>query len=244
MPSKCSLDNMLKSILSVGNEEQSMFYSPRVYSEQYNAVTSLLISTLVKQYPSNPMVVDMLDPFIRIDVLPVVNGYVDLPDEYRDILGSPYIFLNPEKNGECSCGNVELTPADFKNKMLKGGCQLAPMIIYPESEFIIRTKSSFQYPTWEKPIGFFSGKRQIKVCPVDIGRVGLMYVVNEKKYVYGYTSQPDDTYLFDINTTIESEWGSNAFEPIFKAMLALYSAYSKDMELNNWVQVLNERGIM
>ncbi len=237
---------MLKAILSVANEEQSMFYSPRIYSDQYNVVTSLLISTLVRAYPANPVVIDQLEPFVEIKLLPVTDGYVNLPEEYRDILGSPYIFTN--KKNDCECEKVEfeepLTANNFKVQILKGGCKIAPVIIYPESEFIERTDSTYDAPTWEAPIGFFSGKRQIKICPYDATKVAVMYAKKEKSYVYGYIPQPDDTFLFDINTTVESEWTSAAFTPIFNAMMSLYSAYSKDQELGNWAQILNEKGIM
>ncbi len=243
MASKCSLDNMLKYILSVANEEQSMFYSPRVYSDQYNVVTSLLISALVKAFPENPVVIDQLEPFIKIELLPVLNGYVDLPGDYRDILGSPYIFKKSDGNGECGKEIEPLTPQSFKVQTLKGGCNMRPVIIYPESEFIFRTDSTYDAPSWDAPIGFFSGKRQIKICPYDVSKVAVMYVRNENIYKYGYIMQPDDTFLFDQLTTDESEWGNNAFDPIFKALCALYSVYAKDQEMGNWSQILNERGI-
>lgn len=242
--SKCSLNNMLQAVLSVANEEQSMFYSPRVFSEQYNVVTSLLISALVKAYPISPVVIDQLEPFVEIKLLPVKDGYVDLPEDYRDILGSPYIFTNPKADGECGMAITEpLTPQTFRIQKLKGGCDLRPVIIYPESEFVFRTDSEYDKPSWDAPIGFFSGKKQIKVCPYDCNKVAVMYVRNEKKYLYGYITQPDDTFLYDINTSIESEWGSNAFEPIFKAMCALYSVYAKDQEMTNWTTFLSEKGI-
>lgn len=235
---------MLKAILSVANEEQSMFYSPRVYKDQYNVVTSLLISALVKAYLANPVVIDQLEPFVNIEIMPVVDGYVNLPEEYRDILGSPYIFGNPTKNGECNAEFEEpLTANNFKTQTLKGKCSLIPVTIYPESEFIYRTSSTYNYPTWEAPIGFFSGKKQIKVCPYDCTKVAIMYVKKEESYVYGYIVQPDDTFLFDPTTTVESLWTSASFTPIFTALTALYSAYSKDQELGAWAQILKERGI-
>lgn len=243
-PSKCSLDNMLKSVLSVANEEQSMFYSPRVFSEQYNVVTSLLISALVKSYPMNPMVIDQLEPFINIEIMPVKDGYVNLPEDYRNILGSPYVIANPKGNGECNAVIEEpLTAQTFKVQTLKGGCQLRPVIIYPESEFVMRTDSEYKQPTWEAPIGFFSGKRQIKICPYDATRIAIMFVRNEKKYNYGYIPQPDDTYLFDSSTTVESEWTSAAYEPIFKAMVSLYGIYSKDPDMTNWAAYLSKEGL-
>ena len=235
---------MLKAILSVANEEQSMFFSPRVYQDQYNAVTSLLISSLVKQYPANPVVIDQLEPFVNIEIMPVVNGYVNLPEEYRDILGSPYIFGNPKNDGECNDGFEEpLTPANFRTQTLRGKCNLRPVIIYPESEFIFRTDSTYDYPTWEAPIGFFSGSKQIKICPYDATKVAIMYVKKEESYVYGYITQPDDTFLFDPTTTVESLWSSAAFTPLFTGLMSLYSAYSKDQELGGWANLLKERGI-
>lgn len=242
--SKCSLNNMLISVLSVANQEQSMFYSPRIYSDQYNVVTSLLISALVKSYPLNPTVIDMLDPFVKIEIIPVKDGYVDLPEDYRDLLGSPYVFANPESNGECGSHIEPLTAQNFKNQILKGGCNLRAVIIYPESEFILRTRSTYDAPTWENPIGFFSGKRQIKVCPYNATKVAVMYVKKEEVYRYGYIVQPDDTFLFDATTTVESLWASSAFTPIFNAMLSLYSAYSKDQELGNWAQIITQQGIL
>lgn len=235
---------MLKAVLSVANEEQSMFYSPRIYSEQYNVVTSLLKSALVKAFPMNPMVIDQLEPFIDIQVMPVQDGYVTLPEDYCNILGSPYVISNPKS--DCECGTVieePLTAQTFKTQTLKGGCHLRPVVIYPESEFIERTDSEYKKPSWEAPIGFFSGKRQIKICPYDATRVFIMFVKNEKKYNYGYITQPDDTYLFDINTTVESEWTSAAFDPIFKAMVSLFAIYAKDPEMTNWAAFLSKEGL-
>lgn len=244
--SKCSLNNMLKAILSVANEEQSMFYSPRVYQDQYNAVTSLLISALVKAYPANPVVIDQLEPFVDIKLIQVKDGYVDLPEEYRDILGSPYIFGNPKNDGECKSTEFEepLTAQNFRKQTLKGGCNIRPVLIYPESEFIERCNSTYDAPTWEAPIGFFSGKKQIKICPYDASKVAVMYVKKEDSYIYGYIVQPDDTFLFDINTTVESLWTSASFTPIFNALCSLYSVYAKDGEMQGWTQYLAEKGIL
>lgn len=71
-----------------------------------------------------------------------------------------------------------------------------------------------------------------------------MYVRNEGVYRYGYITQPDDTFLFDATTTIESEWGSNSYTPIFNALCSLYAAYAKDQEMQNWSMILSEKGIL
>lgn len=244
MASSASIQNMLPAVLSVGNEEQSEFLSARVYTSQYNIVSSFLKSALVKAFPANPMVIDQLDPFIKIAILPVTDGFIELPPDYRDILGSPFMFINKESNCECGEELEPLTVENFKTQTLKGGCKARPIQILPESEFYYRTDSTYNFPSIENPIGYFAGKKRVKVCPYDIGKAGLMYVIEDVQYNYGYIMQPDDTYLFDPATTIESPWGSNVFEPMFKGLMALYSAYSKDQELSNWTQILKERGIL
>lgn len=238
------MDSMLRAILSVAKQEQSFFYPPYIYSEQRNIVESLLISELVKQYPNNQQVVDMITPFVEVAVINNTNGYIQLPDDYRNLLGAPVVFANPTSTGEC--GNIEepLTANTFKTKILKSGCSLNPIIILPQSEFAYRTTSLYDPPTWEEPIGEFIDSRKIKVCPYNITKVGVMYVSKETEVRYGYTTQPDDTYLYDLNTTVETQFDSNAYEPIFKAMLSLYSAYSKDQQIQNWSSLLKERGIL
>jgi hypothetical protein len=239
---KCSLDNMLQAVLSVANQEQSMFYSPRIYSDHFNVVTSLLLSELVKNYPKNPMLIDLIDPFVEVMQIPATNGYIQLPDNFRDILGSPVVFANPDNSGEC--GSTEpLTAQNFKTGILKAGCKLNPIVITSQSEFAYLTRSTYNAPNYENPIGYFSGKRQIKVCPFDVTKAGVMFARNEKVVRYGYIQQPDDTFIFDLATSIESEWGSNAFEPIFKALCSLYSAYARDPDLSNWAQIL-KNGIL
>lgn len=239
---KCGFNNLLKSLTAVGNFEQNSFYPPSIFEAHVNTITSLLISELVKVYPKSPSVIDMLDPFIKVDMIPATNGYIQLPEEYRDILGSPMIFANPESTGEC--GNIEpLTPQNFKVGVLKGGCRLNPVVIVPESEFAYLTRSTYNAPNYDNPIGYFSGKKQIRICPYDLTKVSVMYVRQEQSYRMGYITNPDDTYFIDPATTIDTEWTNASYTPILNALVALYGAWSRDNEMTTWSQVL-KNGIL
>lgn len=244
--SKCTLDGMLQSVLGVALQEQNMAYPPHIFQSQFNAVTSMLISALAKSYPDNPMVVDQLDPFVKFCMLPVKNGYVTLPEDYRNMLGSPYIFANPKQDGECGAAPQITTQQEMQVAQNKGQCKVNPLYIVSQAEFSERTKSTYNFPTHKTPIAYFSGKKQLKVCPYDLTRVAILYVVNEESYVYPYIVNPDDTYYFNATdpALVESQWNSNAFQPIFNAMLALYSAYSRDQELGNWAQIISKQGIL
>lgn len=236
---------MLQQVLAVFNVDQSQALPPFIYSSMYNAVSSLLLSKLAALYPASPLCVDMLEPFIERKVLPVTAGVIKLPDGYRNLLGSPQINAKSDGSAECTqTSKTTLTETEFKQLSQKSGCRKRPVIIVPESEFAFLTTSTYKQPNYMNPIGYFSGKREITVCPGGVLAVEVMFAKNEKTYRYGYITQPDDTYIFDAATSIESEWTNPAFQPLFKGICACYAAYSRDESLQNWSNILNQTEIL
>lgn len=241
---KSSLNNVLQAVLATVNQEQTQFYSPYIYTQHRNVIESLLLSELVKSYPANPEVIDQIAPFVTITIIPVTDGYIQLPDNYRNVLGAPMIFSNKNDSGECGAPIEPLTPENFKLGILKSGCKLNSINIVPQTEVSFRLKSTYDSPTYEAPIGWFIDSNKIKVCPFDLTKVAVMYSKKERLLNFGYTQQPDDTYLYNPDTTIETEFDSNAFNLIYNACLFLYSAYSKNQEIQNWSALLQEKGIL
>lgn len=244
MANKSSLDNIYKSVLSVSSQERSFFYSPKVYTDQRNVLESLLLSALVKAYPANQNVIDQIAPFVEVQTISNTGGFIQLPDNYRNLLGSPMVFANPQSTGECNEPIEPITTNNFKTGQLKAGCFLRPLVIVPQSEFAERTQSTYDRPSWENPIGMFVASNQIKVCPYDISRVSVMFARKEREVRYGYITQPDDTFLYDPATSVETEFDSNSFELIFNGMVNLYFAYAKDQTMQNWALLLNKQGIL
>ena len=238
------LDLMLRSILSVANEDQNFFYSPKIYSDQYNAVTGLLLSELCKVFPSRQDLFDMIFPFMETQVIMVKNGYIELPDNYRNLLGSPSISVRPDGSSLCDKPIIIDTESEFKVANLKGGCKSRPVKMVPISEWDYLTSSTYNFPTYNDPIGCFFSTKRFKVCPYDIGKVEVRYARQEKKVLYNYISQPDDTFLFNPIGSEESEWTNAAFTPLFNGLVTLYSAYAKDNELTNWAVILSQKGIL
>lgn len=238
---KSSLWNVYKSVLSVGNAEQNSAYPPYISDSHYNIVTSFILDGLSAIYPKQ---VDKLLPFIKSKKIPVTDGYIQLPTDYRSILGAPSISVKPG-GGDCGDNNPVVidTKEEYKTANMKAGCKTYPVEIVSKDEWDARTTSGYAFPTHETPIGMFIPDKRIKVCPYDIARVEIMYVKNEQEYRLGYILQPDDTYLPDDTATVESEWEDEAFQMLFKGMLALYSAYSKDNQVQNFSQILNQAGL-
>ena len=55
--------------------------------------------------------------------------------------------------------------------------------------------------------------------------------------------QPDDTFLFDEDTSVETEFETAAAEYLFKGCLALYSGYAKDPSLTDFTTLLKQTGL-
>jgi hypothetical protein len=253
VPNKSSLENVLKSVLSIGNAEQNMAYSPQTFDNHYNIVTAFILDQLSILYPAY---IDALLPFIGVKKIAVTDGHVLLPDDYRNLLGAPSISIKPG-GGNCEDNSPVIidTASEFKTANLKAGCRSVPITMVSKGEWDYRTTSEYAFPTYTDPIGMFSApilstsgttdvvKKSIKVCPYDIARVEVMYTKKEQIYRYGYIVQPDDTFIFDGTTSVDSPWEEAAFELLFKGVFALYSAYSRDNAIMEFSQILNKAGL-
>lgn len=240
---KCSVENMLKAIVATVNTEQNNSYPATIFTSQYNTVISLLLSKLSDIYPSDSSVLDILDPYVERKVIMPKNGYIDLPDNFRNILGSPQISIANDGCKECQSDD-DISLKEFNKLVMKSGCKKVPVLMIDQSEFAFRTSSTYKQPTYEKPIGYRSGKLQIKVCPYDLSAVEVMYVIKEPLVNYGYTMQPDDTFVYNAATSVDPLFTSAAFKPIYSALLSLYSAYTKDNNLKDWAVYINEKGLI
>lgn len=248
--SKSGLQNLLSALLAPANMDQNLFLPPGIFSTMVNIVTSFLIDKCVSLYPDNSLVIDIIDPFVKIACITPSGGLINLPDDYRNILGSPSIIVKEDKKGECGDASAPITNAQqFLTANLKGGCVRRPITIVAQSEFDYLTTSSYKKPTVWNPIGFFAGKNtdgvsQIRICPTDLSKIYLMYVKQENVYNMGYIVQPDDTFYIDPETTTDTEWTNTAFSPLFKGLNHLYGIYSRDKQFSEWALALSQISIV
>lgn len=249
--SKSGFQNLLSALLSVANQPQNTFLGPEIFSSMVNTVTSFLIDKCVELYPSSPSLLDIVAPFVKVSVIAPSGGVFQLPDDYRNIIGAPSIIVKNDKRGECGDVGVPINTAQqFLSATLKGGCSRRPITIVAQSEFDYLTTSSYKSPTFWDPIGFNAGvddvtkKKIIRICPTDLSKIYLLYVKQEKVYNYGYILNPDDTFYLNPDTTVDTEWGNEAFTPLFKGLNHLFGIYSRDKQFSDWAISLSQISIV
>lgn len=248
-----TLDSIHKKVLSVGNKEANQMYPPSVFDDHINVVTQWLIDRCVELYPTTKSIEDVLRPFIKSKIIPVVNGEFTIPKDYRNYLNLA-VFVSPEYKGDCCDQNSSskvypndpLRPSEdaIMQRVQRNGCRSRDVTWLPLDEFNLRTVSTYKRPTYQNPIATLEDGNTIKVCPFDISAVKLKYVRKAKEYKYGYVSNPDDTYTFDQNTTTESEWEDNAMQYVLKGMNTLFAAYTRDGEMMDWNAELKQIGLI
>jgi hypothetical protein len=242
--SKSGLQNLLTAILSVANQDQNMALPAYIFSSFVNTATSFLLDKCVELYPTSPQLIDIIDPYVKISCIPMQGGSITLPIDYRNILGSPSIIARQDNKGECGQEVPITTPQQFLAATLIGGCSRRPITIVPQSEYDYLTTSKYKKPTFWNPIAFNSGGKKLTICPGSLSKVYVMYTIKEEIYNFGYIMNPDDTYIQDPNTTVDTLWTNAAFVPLFKALNHLYAAYSRDKQFSDWAQILSQLSIV
>lgn len=246
--SKSGLQNLYTALISVSNGAQNYFLPPWIFSSMVNTVTSFLIDKCVSLYPGNPLLIDIIAPYVKISCIPPSGGTIALPVNYRNILGAPSIIAN--KGCECSEISVPITtPQQFLTATLKGGCSRRPITIVPQSEFDYLTTSSYKKPNYWNPSGFFSGQNDngqnlITICPADLSKVYVMYVIQEPIVSIGYQMNPDDTWTINEQITTDTLWNNAAFSALFKGLNHLYGIYSRDKQFSDWAVALSQIDIV
>ena len=71
-----------------------------------------------------------------------------------------------------------------------------------------------------------------------------MYIKKEKLVNYGYITQPDDTFVYNPATSVDTEFTSAAFQPIFNALFSLYTAFTRDNQLKDWALFINQNKLI
>jgi hypothetical protein len=241
--SKSGLQNLLTALLAQANQDQNAFLPAYVFSSMVNTVTSFLIDKCVELYPTSSSIIDIIDPFVKVDCIPPSGGLITLPDDYRNLLGAPSVIVN--KAGECGEAVVPInTPQQFLTATLKGGCNRRPITIVAQSEFDYLTTSSYKKPTFLDPIGFFTGQKQIRICPAQLSKVFILYVQQEQIYNYAYIAQPDDSFVIDHVNTIDTIWNNSATTSLLKGLNHLYGIFSRDKQFSDWASLLSQISIV
>lgn len=242
-----TLDRTIRQILAQGNAEQNQHYPPHVFDTDYNLVTSFILTEAVKLFGENQYIKDLLRPYLEIKLIPVEFGKAKLPKNYRHYTGIS--IFGAEDRSKC----LEITglqpgqaPTDDQLKAAQEEFKAVSwdLDLVEIDEYSKLTSHSYKNPTLKKPIGCIFESDCIKVAPT-VPFIELHYIRQPKIYRYGYAMNADDTYSYDPNMpgAVETEWGTNADDLLYKGVQTLYSMRQRDSELRDGMTLLKKEGL-
>lgn len=243
-----TMDSVLRKVLAQANSDQNQHYPPRIFTEHFNLATSWLIDSIMKVFPGQQHIVDLISPFMETEDIIVKNGKIAFPKGYRHYTGMA-IFKTEDSKFPCGCDEAkadentgQTTDEILEEKRSKRICLAQDVVLVDIDEWNDLTTHPYKPPTLDKPIACIFQGDGIKICPVPPS-VELRFIRQPKIYQYGYTVLPDDSYQVNTATTIESEWHDNAASYLFKAINTLYSGYVRDPEQRDLALQLTKIGL-
>lgn len=233
--------------MAQANADQNQHYPPSVFTEHFNLATSWLIDEIMKVFPGEQHIVDLVKPFMETKDVIVKYGKIAFPENYRHYTGMA-IFTTTDFKNPCGCDEVKQdeNKSDEEivgEKKAKRICISQDVKLVDIDSWNNLTTHPYKKPTYQKPIACIFQGDGIKICPFDIPSVEIRYIRQPKIYKYGYTPMPDDSYQVNPATTIESEWQDNAMSYLFRAINTLYSGYVRDPEQRDLALQLTKIGL-
>ena len=243
-----TLDRTLRQVLASGNEEQNQHYPPNVFDTDYNLVTSFILTEGVKLFGESQYIKDLLRPYQKTILLPVVNGEAIVPPDYRHYTGISF-YPNATLTGCMSIPGLKSgdvpTPDQLTRAQKRNRTKGRDVTLYEIDEYNYYDTHAYKFPTFKDPIGCIVDSSVIKVSPFEIPFIELHYIRQPKIYKYGYAKNLDDTFSYDptMDGAVETEWRTNADELLYKGVSTLYAMRARDGELRDGMAMLIKQGL-
>jgi hypothetical protein len=199
------------------------------------------------------LVRDYLSQLKPVVMLPVNNGFVNLPSDYihkssarvRDLFnhGTDEEQLLKEEcdcTGDCSCRNDVGTPTLPKKPTPIVVERYYPIAFMSDEQFNWAMNSIKRYPTKEYPIARMQ-PNQIEIAPRDISAVELSYYRYPVKPVWGYTLQ-SGLATYDPATSTNIELPDICGTEVVLAMLNKLGISIREQQVINWSERTRQQG--
>jgi hypothetical protein len=199
------------------------------------------------------LVRDYLSQLKPVVMLPVNNGFVNLPSDYihkssarvRDLFnhGTDEEQLLKEEcdcTGDCSCRNDVGTPTLPKKPTPIVVERYYPIAFMSDEQFNWAMNSIKRYPTKEYPIARMQ-PNQIEIAPRSISSIELSYYRYPVKPVWGYTLQ-FATATYDPATSTNIELPDICGTEVVLAMLNKLGISIREQQVINWSERTRQQG--
>lgn len=217
-----SIEWLYKRLEDLSRKDKAGYMSDTEFTRDVNQASNILLEYYHLQYEKGQNTLDALQPFITEKRLPIVNGYVDFPSDYRHRLELGYIYVTNTNKCEDNPPTQDPYPMDYLNSNEEMHNERSPI-----------RKSSIE----KKRFYHLFVNNKIKVLPSSLtGFVNLKYIRRPIDALYSVKFDTINRQQnFDAATSVDLEWSEQESHNIVDLLLFFKGLEVRETALINWV---------
>jgi hypothetical protein len=212
-------------VAALSKKDKAGYMSAQEFTDDLNQAQEILMEYYYDRFEDSQKTVDSLQPFIKESNLPISNGFVAFPSDYRHRVEVSYNLT--EKNCE------------GPPKLVK--CPMPHLHINERSETL---QSSVRRPSLKKKRFYHSYvNNKLQVFPSDLlGTVCFTYIIQPPEAKYAVTIDVfNDEENYDPINSIDLIWNAQDSEELVSIMLLFKGIQVRESALIQWV---NEKQVI
>jgi hypothetical protein len=231
-----------QDLMTLVNVQQNGQIPPSVFQNWYNQVNKQVFKDLAEEFQTNQILSDLLMPFRKIAVLPVVPqqgspfGLVTLPADYEYFVSAQ--VLSQQQEEECfSVTNLPKIDGNGKAQPYTDP-DYAQMVINFAGANIVEDQCQMidaqrwagclthatKAPSLVNPkMTQFAGG--LKVAPKGVSTIVLYYLSTPKDAVFSYTISSDDIAIYNAGGSQQLQWSVQVLPKFLAELQKKYASY-------------------
>jgi hypothetical protein len=217
--------DIFNRVRDLSKKDKSGYLSSEEFNRNLNETQQILLDYYFERFGRDQYDQDSINPFLKEERLPIVNGFVDFPSDYRHRVEVGNIYIENVYNSDCTVSNPKVE-------------ELALRYLHP-SEERLTLNSAIRKPSIKKKLLYHTFvNNKIRIRPSEAqGTIALKYIMSppEAKYATVVNVNTDKEDYDPINS-VDLIWNEQDKHNIVDIMLMFLGIQIRESALINWVQ--------
>ncbi len=229
------VEDIFNRVRDLSKKDKSGYLSSDEFNRNLNETQQILLDYYYDRFGDDQYDQDSINPFLKEVEIPVINGFVDFPEDYRHRVEVGNIYVENVYSSNCDINNpkVEEYPLRY---------------LAPDEERL--TKSSpIRRPSVDKKLIYHTFvNNKIKILPKTVqGVVAFKYISQPPEAIYATSlNTVTDKEDYDDANSVNLIWNEQDKHNIVDIMLMFLGIQIRETALINWVmarkRIMNGQG--
>lgn len=219
-----SVEFIFNRVRDLARKDKSGYMSDLEFNRNLNETQHILLDYYYERFGDGQYGQDSINPFLKELLLPITNGFVDFPDDYRHRVEVGNVHVENVYTADCKVNNPKVEEYPL-------------LYLHPDEERQTMA-SAIRRPSKEKKLIYHTFvNNRIKILPKTIvGNIALKYISQPPEAIYATTLNTDtDKQEYDAANSVDLIWNEQDKHNIVDIMLLFLGIQIRESALINWV---------